>query len=76
MSVTGTRVGPDTRSELRWTGANGPSVRVYRDGVLRKTEANDGRYVNQLVYRGPVTYAYKLCDGTAACSNTATMTYR
>jgi hypothetical protein len=76
LTVSGTRVGAETRSELRWTGANGPSVMVYRDGVFKKTEVNDGRYVNQLAYRGPVEYTYKLCDGTQGCSNTAIVTYK
>jgi chitodextrinase len=55
---------------LDWTGAQGSSVDVYRNGVVLSRTANDGHYVNSRAFTGPATYTYKLCEtGTTVCSN-------
>lgn len=61
--------------DLRWTGASGAMVDVYRDDGAAYPTANDGRYTNALTDLGPVTYAYKVCNpGTQVCSNIARVT--
>jgi len=63
------------RMVLTWSGANGSRVDVYRDGSLRITTENDGKYTNLRSFRGRATYVYKLCErGTSRCSNQVTVT--
>lgn len=52
---------------LRWTGASGPSVDIYRDGALLVTTQNDGRYEDEPAPSG--AHRYAVCNaGTSACS--------
>jgi hypothetical protein len=54
---------------LRWTGATGATVAIYRDGVLRSTTSNSGSFTDVLQGRG--AYNYMVCEaGTSVCSNT------
>ena len=51
---------------LTWTGANGVTVDIYRNGAKVAETANDGSW-SELVAFG--TYSYRVCDaGTARCS--------
>jgi PKD repeat protein len=60
---------------LDWTGAQGTSVDVYRNGAFRIATPNDGHYVNSRPFQGSATYTYKVCNtGTTVCSNEATVT--
>jgi len=60
---------------LAWTGANGATVDVYRNGRLFKTVANDGNHLDSKGINPGVTYAFKVCDtGTTTCSNTVSAT--
>jgi PKD repeat protein len=74
LTVTG-RI-EDTRHimTLRWTGATGTTVDVYRNGPFLTNTANDGVFGNSRTAQGPATYTYKVCQaGTTICSNEATV---
>jgi PKD repeat protein len=61
---------------LDWTGAQGTTVDVYRNGARITTTANDGHYVNTRVFTGTASYIYKVCQaGSTTCSNTATVEF-
>ena len=61
---------------LTWTGAAGTIVDVYRDGALRSSTENDGKYTNTRSFVGPATYRYKVCQaGTTVCSNEVTVVF-
>jgi hypothetical protein len=58
---------------LRWTGATGATVDVYRNGPYLTNTLNDGIFTNSRNFVGPATYVYKVCEaGTSVCSNEAT----
>lgn len=59
-----------------WSGATGVNVRIYRNGVLIVTTANDGSYTDNLGKKASGTYTYQVCetDGSV-CSNQAPVTF-
>ena len=60
---------------LKWTGATGAMVDVYRNGQRRAPTRNDG--LARSYPQQPGQYAFKICNaGTTKCSNTATVTIR
>lgn len=62
---------------LRWSGAAGANVDVYRNGPRIATTANDGYYVNSRSFLGAISYTYKVCQaGSTVCSNQATVTFK
>ena len=68
LSVTGQkRTDGRAYMTLTWSGATGPTVKVYLNSAVITEQANDGYYVNSRAYSGPVTYSYKVCDA-AGCS--------
>jgi PKD repeat protein len=74
LSVTGRQDATKHYMTLVWSGANGATVDVYRNGAFLANTANDGHYTNSRTIRVPVTYTYKVCEaGTAICSNEATV---
>jgi PKD repeat protein len=74
LTVTGDNDATKHYMTLRWTGASGSMVDVYRNGALIKTTENDGRYLNSRNFQGQATYVYKLCQaGSGTCSNEATV---
>jgi len=76
LSVKGSVVKKRRHMTLTWSGVNGSSVDVYRNGVLVKNTENDRRYVNAQRIRGPIVYNYKVCaNGTSTCSNVATVRF-
>jgi acid phosphatase type 7 len=76
LTVSGSRLEAYYSNELRWSGAGGDSVDVWKDGRFKKRELNDGKYVNRQLYLGPATYTYKVCEkGSTVCSNDASVTY-
>jgi hypothetical protein len=77
LAVTGSRSGGTQYMLLRWSGAAGSKVDVYRNGKFGITTENDNRYTNSRVSRDPATYVYKLCErGSAKCSDEVTVTIR
>jgi PKD repeat protein len=76
LTVTGSTDATKQYMTLRWTGAVGSTVDVYRDGVWIKNEPNDGKYVNSRNLPGSPSYTYKVCQvGGSVCSNNATVTF-
>jgi thermitase len=76
LSVTGRVDATKQYMTLTWTGAQGATVDVYRDGVFTKNELNDGIYTNSRNLPGASQYTYKICQaGTAVCSNNATVVF-
>ncbi len=62
---------------LRWGGASGATVDIYRNGVFLRNTPNDGRHtVTRNNYTGPATYVLKVCEaGTSTCSNEVTLVF-
>ena len=63
-------------ADLRWSGATGTSVGVFRNGSLRTTTANDGAHSDNVGYRPSGSFRYKVCltvDST--CSPEVAVTY-
>jgi hypothetical protein len=62
---------------LKWSGAKGSTVDVYRNGARVLRTQNDGHYVNVRRFRGRATYTYKICQrGTKTCSRSAGVSFR
>jgi PKD repeat protein len=62
---------------LDWTGANGATVDVYRNGPFYINTLNDGHYVNSRNLPGSNSYTYKVCAaGTSTCSNEANVVFK
>ena len=61
------------RVQLNWSGANGATVGIYRDGALLVNTANDGQD-RDAAPSG--THQYRVCEGgsTTACSATMSIT--
>ena len=77
LGVTGRVDATKQYMTLTWTGAQGATVDVYRDGAFWKNEVNDGRYTNSRNLPGASRYTYKVCEaGTTTCSNEATVVFR
>lgn len=76
LSVSGRNDATRQYMTLRWTGAAGAALDVYRNGARITNTANDGYYVNSRAFQGAVTYRYKVCKtGTSVCSNEASVTF-
>jgi PKD repeat protein len=61
--------------ELRWTGATGTAVDLFRNGVLLVRTANDGSHPDTSASKGPHTY--RVCEsGRSVCSPDATVRVR
>jgi hypothetical protein len=62
--------------KLRWTGASGSTVDIYRTGQFLKNTPNTGSFANTFTYVGPGTYRYKVClTGTTSCSAEAILRF-
>jgi PKD repeat protein len=58
---------------LSWTRAQGPSVYLYRNGLVLMSTPNDGKQSVSRNFTGPATYVFKICEaGSTICSNPAT----
>ena len=76
LSATGRSDATAQYMTLRWTGATGSSVDIYRNGARLRTTANDGSDTNGLTFQGNATYVFRVCQaGTTVCSNEATVTF-
>jgi PKD repeat protein len=78
LTVTGRTDATKQYMTLRWSGAKGSYVSVYRDGRLWLLKTlNDGFWVNSRALPGAPSYTYKVCQvGTTICSNLATVRFR
>lgn len=76
LTATGRTEGGVQYMSLKWTGATGAMVDVYRNGARLRTTANDGSDTNGRTFQGPATYVFKVCEaGTVTCSNEATVVF-
>ncbi|MCL1124547.1 S8 family serine peptidase [Shewanella surugensis] len=61
--------------DLRWEGALGDSVSIYRDGALVTTTSNDGRYRDRFTDAGE-SAEYQICEAdTELCSAVIVATF-
>jgi PKD repeat protein len=78
LTVTGRTDATYQYMTLRWSGATGTTVDIYRTppGRLWGKTANDGVWINSRLLPGSPSYTYKVCQtGTTICSNEATVTF-
>jgi hypothetical protein len=73
--LTSTKSGP--RVDLRWSGAAGANVDVYRNGGKLTATANDGSYSDSLGKRAAAgSYLYTVCaSGTKTCAPGVAVVY-
>ncbi|MCZ6863825.1 MAG: hypothetical protein O7I42_26840, partial [Alphaproteobacteria bacterium] len=58
---------------LRWTGAAGTNVDVYKNTAFLATTANDGTYTDSVGIGG---YVYQVCEtNSGPCSNEALISF-
>ena len=75
LTATGRKAKGQASVDLKWSGATGTNVDVYRNNVLLLATANDGAHTDALG-RVSGTFTYKVCQtGTATCSNNAAVTF-
>ena len=60
LTVTGRTDATKQYMTLKWTGASGTSVDVYRNGPFLTNTPNDGLYTNSRNFLGAITYTYKV----------------
>ena len=76
LAVSIVKVKKDRFAELRWSGASGSDVDVFRDGDKLDTTANDGVYTDGPFPKGVNSATYKVCEaGTSTCSNEVTVSW-
>jgi hypothetical protein len=76
LVVTGRMDSLKTYSSLDWTGANGDSVKVFRDALFLSNQLNDGHYVNSRTKpTTTITTSYQVCEFAGRCSNVDSVTY-
>ncbi len=76
LTATGRREGPVQYMSLKWSGALGTLVDIYRNGTRIRTTANDGSDTNGRTFEGAATYIFRVCEaGTTTCSNDASVVF-
>jgi len=60
---------------INWTGAEGSTVTIYRNGVLLSTDANDGQYIDQENNVSETYFEYQVCDESASCSEVLVVSF-
>ncbi len=76
LTATGRTEGGVQYMSLKWSGASGATVDVYRNGARLRTTANDGSDTNGRTFQGAATYVFKVCQvGSTICSNEATVVF-
>lgn len=79
LTVTGRTEATHQYMTLKWSGAQGAMVDIYRTppGKLWGKTANDGQWINSRLLPGSPSYTYKVCQtGSTVCSNEATVKFR
>ncbi len=62
--------------DLRWSGAAGQSVEIYRNDARLATVANSGAWTDATGRKGAATFAYRVCEiGTSVCSTVVTVRF-
>jgi PKD repeat protein/CubicO group peptidase (beta-lactamase class C family) len=77
LSATGKEDATKQYMILRWSGASGSTVDIYRNGVFQKNTENDGKHtITKNNFTGPATYLLKVCQAsTTTCSNVVTLVF-
>ena len=76
LSATGREDATKQYMVLRWSGAVGAKVDIYRNNVRVNTTDNDGRHTINRVFTGPATYDMKLCQAkSTVCSNVVQLVF-
>ncbi len=61
-------------TELSWSEASGPTVSVYRDGMLKATVANNGYYEDIIIAKKLKSAVYQVCETVSdKCSEEITV---
>ena len=75
LSASGYKVRGVHHADLTWSGSNGGSIDIYRNGALIATVADSGSYTDNTGNKGGgASYTYQVCD-SSACSNNATVNF-
>jgi hypothetical protein len=75
LTATKATISGDVIVTLKWAGAAGTKVDLYRNGDYRRTIPNDG--LTKVYPNRAGTYSYKICEaGKTRCSNTASVTLK
>lgn len=76
MTVSTRKTGTARLVDLRWNGATGASLDIYRNGSRITTVSNTGSYTDRFNRRTNGTFRYKVCvAGIQTCSNEATISF-
>ncbi len=76
LTATGRSEGGVQYMSLKWNGASGATVDIYRNGGRLRTTSNDGSDTNGWTFQGAATYVFKVCQaGGTICSNEATVVF-
>jgi PKD repeat protein len=77
LTATGKEDATKQSMILRWTGAQGTTVDIYRDGAFIKNTPNDGRQTVTKKGTSPATFILKVCEGqTLTCSNQVSLVFQ
>ncbi|MEO8089664.1 MAG: hypothetical protein ABI703_05145 [Gemmatimonadales bacterium] len=76
LTATGSTSGGVQYMSLKWSGARGTTVDIYRNGAFLRNTANDGSDTNGRTYTGAATYTFKVCEAkSTTCSAIATVRF-
>jgi hypothetical protein len=76
LSVAVRRSGPWVHHDLTWTGFDGGQARIWRDGAVFLTTADDGAHSYRVGRNVTGTDTYRVCDvEDGVCSNDVTVSY-
>ena len=74
LSARGYKRKGHQRADLTWSGADGTSVLIYRNGSRVSTTPNDGNYTDSTGSKGGGSASYQVCAvDTTTCSNLVTV---
>ena len=76
LSATGRKKKGLAYVDLRWSGATGQAVEVYRDDAKLVRTKNDGFYMDATGQKAAATFGYRVCEvGSGICSSTVLVTF-
>jgi PKD repeat protein/plastocyanin len=76
LSATGYTVSGTPLVDLRWSGATGERVDLYRNNGLLGSPINDGELTDNTIPKRFGVWTYRICErGTSVCSNEATVVF-
>jgi hypothetical protein len=61
---------------LKWSGARGTTIDIFRNGAFLRNTTNDGSDTNGRTYSGAATYTFKVCEkASTICSALVTVRF-